>query len=79
MLFFSYLVPFSYLAPADLMSDPSPLRFASPELARKIASIHGKKVQTVKVKMVGKKDVTEYLKKVQAARSVQPSANFRVK
>ena len=61
------------------MSDSPPVRFASPELARKIAMIHGKEVQTVKVKMVAKKDVTEYLKKVRAARAVRPSATFRVK
>jgi len=61
------------------MNASNPIRFASPELARQIASLHGTTVQTVTVKMVGKKDVTEYLGKVRAARAVPPSRTFRVK
>lgn len=61
------------------MSDTPSIRFASPELAQKIATIHGTQVQTITVKMVGKKDVAEYLGKVQAARAVRPSRTFRVK
>jgi hypothetical protein len=61
------------------MNGPSPIRFASPELARKIASIHGTQVQTLTVKMVGKEDVSDYLTKVRDARAVRPSQTFRVK
>jgi hypothetical protein len=61
------------------MNDTLPIRFASPELARQIASIHGTQVQTITVKMIGKKDVAEYLAKVKAARAVPPSRTFRVK
>jgi hypothetical protein len=61
------------------VNDSTPIRFASPELARKIASIHGTQVQTITVKMIGKKDVADYLGKVKAARAVRPSQTFRVK
>ena len=61
------------------MTATHPIRFASPELARRIASIHGTQVQTITVKMIGKKDVAEYLGKVKAARAVPPSRTFRVK
>lgn len=61
------------------MTDTPAIRFASPELARKIASIHGTEVKTVTVKMVGKKDVAEFLDKMRAARAVPPSRTFRVK
>lgn len=61
------------------MNNSPPIRFASPELARVIASIHGTQVQTITVKMIGKKDVAEYLGKVKAARAVRPSRTFRVK
>lgn len=61
------------------MTDSSPIRFASKELAQRIAEIHGGKVQTVKVTMVGKEDVSKLLRKVKEAREVTPSATFRVK
>lgn len=65
--------------PRQPVNDSPPIRFASPELARKIASIHGTQVQTITVKMIGKKDVAEYLEKVQAARAVRPSRTFRTR
>ncbi len=79
IFFFPYIPQYGCLSTAKPMNASHPVRFASPELARKIASIHGQKVRTVKVKMVAKKDTAEYLKKVRAARAVPPSSTFRVK
>jgi len=61
------------------MNDSSPIRFASRELAQRIADINGGVVKTVKVTMVGQKDVTRLLRKMQIARETPPSPTFRVR
>jgi hypothetical protein len=62
------------------MSDsPPPTRYASSELAQKIAAHHGRDAKTVTVKMVGKKEVSDFLQRLQTVRQPAPTETFRVK
>ncbi|MCF7674077.1 MAG: hypothetical protein K9M97_01940 [Akkermansiaceae bacterium] len=61
------------------MNQSAPIRFASRELARRIAVINGGEVKTVKIRMVGKEDVSKLLRKAKAARETPPSATFRAR
>lgn len=69
----------SLITSPHAMPKTTPARFANPELAKRIASINGGEVMTLKVKMVGKKDVAQYLKEVKQARAVKPAGKLRVK
>ena len=61
------------------METTAPVRFASPELAEKIAKNHNTTVQTVKVKMVGQKDISNYIRQIKAAQKKGASSTFRSK
>jgi hypothetical protein len=60
-------------------SDQQPVRYTTPQLAEKIASNFGEKPKTVTVKMVGKDDVADLLRKIRIVTRPAPASTYRIK